>query len=536
MRLTFVTVCLILLLPSFNVFQSVNEPRILSSIDFARESQLSHVRVVSVYQRVTDGIFLINRSIGDVIDLLKETRTDFIFRGWWRFHPCPENATDSSGFFTPDELEEAVEAGYTYEYLKDAVAEIKEELPNVIFCGAIGAQFLHAKRDRNPITGEIFYKNDTWRMALDPSKWGISVTKEEFLQEWSKDHEGYGVNGPFYFPDITNPDFQELLLSWAKKQIDCGVDAIWIDLLYTQAGLFYNYAKDHPEEQENAIIACKDSYRAATAIIDAIRHYGTLKGRKIYVGTWLYPAVDIHRALPELELPKLDFVTVSIPSKEVLSMEFSDERWKRIVEDAHSNFGNILIISLLDWASGIYTGLGTFSQKLTPDEQRRFLRKADLFMCKKGIVFAYPIHGGNMGKEATRLSFGEFKVYDSLAPEFKTYETIVRLAQNKSEGSPLVVIERPRDYLYIFDREIIHLGIPLIVGKITITVDAYDGEGIDRVEFYVNNNLKSTDYDEPYSWLWSEFAIGRYKIRVIAYDNLGKKGGDEIGIIVFNWG
>jgi len=30
--------------------------------------------------------------------------------------------------------------------------------------------------------------------------------------------------------------------------------------------------------------------------------------------------------------------------------------------------------------------------------------------------------------------------------------------------------------------------------------------------------------------------MGRYKIRVIAYDSLGEKGGDEIDVIVFNWG
>jgi len=536
MRLAFTVVCLILLLLGPNVFQSVNEAKTLSSMNPAQGSQLPHVKVASVYQRVTDGIFLINRSISDVIDLLKETRTDFIFRGWWRFHPCPENATDSSSFFTPDELKEAVEAGYTYEYLKDAAAEIKKEIPDVIFCGAIGAQFLHAKRDRNPITGEIFYKNETWQMALDPEKWGINMTKEEFLQEWSKDHEGYGVNGPFYFPDITNPDFQRLLLSWAKKQIDHGVDAIWIDFLYAQAGLFYYYTENYPEEREEAIVACEDSYNAATAIVDAIKDYGVMRGREIYVGTWLYPIVDIHRALPELELPKLDFVTVAIHRNEVLDMEFSDKRWDKVVEDARSNFGDILIISLLDWASGIHTGLGTFSQKLTPDEQRRFLRKADLFMCKKGIVFAYPIHSGYMGKEATRLSFGKFKVYDSLAPEFQTYETIVKLAKNKTEGNPLVYVERPRNHLYVFDKEIIHLRVPLIIGKITIMVDAFDENGINKIEFYIDDILKFTDYDKPYSWLWSEFAIGRHEIKVVAYDEKRKEAEDEVNVVILNFG
>ena len=36
-----------------------------------------------------------------------------------------------------------------------------------------------------------------------------------------------------------------------------------------------------------------------------------------------------------------------------------------------------------------------------------------------------------MGTNAKVLSFGKFKVYDALAPEFETYETIKELAQSK---------------------------------------------------------------------------------------------------------
>gem|GEM_PF-2773576 len=36
-----------------------------------------------------------------------------------------------------------------------------------------------------------------------------------------------------------------------------------------------------------------------------------------------------------------------------------------------------------------------------------------------------------MGVDATILSFGVSRVYDSLAPEFETYETIKELAQSK---------------------------------------------------------------------------------------------------------
>ena len=36
-----------------------------------------------------------------------------------------------------------------------------------------------------------------------------------------------------------------------------------------------------------------------------------------------------------------------------------------------------------------------------------------------------------MGTNARVLSYGRFKIYDSLAPEFETYEAIKELAQRK---------------------------------------------------------------------------------------------------------
>ncbi|HEX17225.1 MAG TPA: hypothetical protein ENG60_02280 [Thermoplasmatales archaeon] len=99
-----------------------------------------------------------------------------------------------------------------------------------------------------------------------------------------------------------------------------------------------------------------------------------------------------------------------------------------------------------------------------------------------------------------------------------------------------VKIKKPsRGYLYIFGRQIIPtvLGNTLIIGPITIEADAR-GE-VSRVEFYVDNSLRSTDYDEPYSWHWDEFAMGWHEIKVVAYDNSGKEGEDKISVVIFNW-
>jgi len=125
-------------------------------------------------------------------------------------------------------------------------------MPDLILCGAIAAQFLWAK-DKNDVTGEII--SDTNSMALNPQKWGINQP----IQRGK--------------PDITNPEFQKLLLSWAQKQIDYGADAIWIDLLFTQAESF-KQVTGNPNH-----LAVKESYEAASKIVDEIHSYGISKDK-----------------------------------------------------------------------------------------------------------------------------------------------------------------------------------------------------------------------------------------------------------------
>lgn len=39
--------------------------------------------------------------------------------------------------------------------------------------------------------------------------------------------------------------------------------------------------------------------------------------------------------------------------------------------------------------------------------------------------------------------------------------------------------------------------------KVKFTADAFDAtSGVDRVEFYLNDELMFTDYDDPYEWIW----------------------------------
>jgi len=101
--------------------------------------------------------------------------------------------------------------------------------------------------------------------------------------------------------------------------------------------------------------------------------------------------------------------------------------------------------------------------------------------------------------------------------------------------SPEITIKKPdKGYIYIFDREIMPFPETLIIGKITVETEVYDAESeIEKVEFYVDNELKETTR-EQYEWLWDETTIGSFTIKAVAYDNAGNAATDEQMVWIFN--
>ncbi|MCX6671863.1 MAG: Ig-like domain-containing protein [Euryarchaeota archaeon] len=63
----------------------------------------------------------------------------------------------------------------------------------------------------------------------------------------------------------------------------------------------------------------------------------------------------------------------------------------------------------------------------------------------------------------------------------------------------------------------------LVIGPIDVIATASDSQsGVNRVEFYLNDVLKATDYTTPYSWAWVERGgFFPYLLTVKAYDNCG---------------
>ena len=77
----------------------------------------------------------------------------------------------------------------------------------------------------------------------------------------------------------------------------------------------------------------------------------------------------------------------------------------------------------------------------------------------------------------------------------------------------------------------------ILIGKTTITAIAEDDSNIEKVEFYINENLKSTVTQEPYEWSLKRVAFikhyRKFTIKVKAYDDSGKTATTSIDVISF---
>jgi len=122
------------------------------------------------------------------------------------------------------------------------------------------------------------------------------------------------------------------------------------------------------------------------------------------------------------------------------------------------------------------------------------------------------------------------KAKDVLGAESNWSDPLILIIEDKPPG---VEITKPEKALYIRNRKILprFFRRTLILRSIDVIVDAVDDfSGIDRVEFYIDNDLKSVDDSSPYIYTWIKITLFRHRhtIKVIAYDIAGNSASDKI--------
>jgi hypothetical protein len=75
----------------------------------------------------------------------------------------------------------------------------------------------------------------------------------------------------------------------------------------------------------------------------------------------------------------------------------------------------------------------------------------------------------------------------------------------------------------------------VLVGRTKIVAEAFDDSGVEKVEFYIDDNLVAEDTEEPYEYSFRKVklfkrVIRNHTISVIAYDDEGKTGTNSIEV------
>ncbi len=385
-----------------------------------------------VYERLWDA--RPKRTVYEHIDIIRDLQPDFIFRSNWRVYPM----VDSCDIYEGDEYTACVESGYTKELQSEIISAIKAEKPNIKIIGALMSQRIN-KNETDEWTGVTYNETETYAMALDPAKWGMASPTKAELQESLTGGIG-GLGSTVWFPDITNSDFQQLLIDQAKQQIDSGVDGIWIDYLFSQCELFLGLDMEYGYTPDQVTQSARDAYFGSKYVIEEIRKYGDTVGRPIYVGTWRNPAFRYTVFYENSSaLPNIDFFSETITRKE---MEYGvdQQNWINLTANTNEVFGNIPIIAKIDWTGKNSSPISYFSQNLTGERDSDFLLSNSTFFETINVSFMYPVHGGSMFIGAPNLSYGIYNWYDAKAPEFDTYPAI-KFLLNPSDPSGYVFFQ-----------------------------------------------------------------------------------------------
>ena len=85
-----------------------------------------------------------------------------------------------------------------------------------------------------------------------------------------------------------------------------------------------------------------------------------------------------------------------------------------------------------------------------------------------------------------------------------------------------------------FNHKIYPIKNTIIIRKINIEIAAIDSEsGIQKVELFIDDQLKKTFNGKPYIYIWNERAFFQHNIKIKAYDDFENYYEEEINVWKF---
>ncbi len=98
------------------------------------------------------------------------------------------------------------------------------------------------------------------------------------------------------------------------------------------------------------------------------------------------------------------------------------------------------------------------------------------------------------------------------------------------DSPPEIQIRKPGGGLYWLDRKLVPFPIPIVIGDVTVEVEASDSlSDIKKVSFYVDGEQRYEVTEQPYEWRWSP-QLGKHSLSVLAYDLLDHTATDDLTV------
>jgi len=344
----------------------------VASVPQVQSYNIQNVKVPAMYETT---IALAQDGRG-AAQLLPPTHTDFIMRGWMKW------GTGLNRY---------------YPQLKSSVSQLKTIMPDVIYEGGISAQFVDP--------------HDTWSS-------GLKISASDFNMMLAYDISGQPIPLAYgYMPDLASLVYRKYLTGWCQKQINAGVDAIFFDGVYGYAEYKINTMGQNPDVVNSQYTGY---YKT---VVDNLKSYAASRGRQFLAarsGGVLAAAVGIYQQYPVL-LRADDFIHGSFNILDFSPPFVPVENFVKIKSQLTQAKGSsVPIIMYFDWVGADpNTQMSKFAALSTAD-QVTVLKNIDAATKAAGILFAYPVYGGD-------TSDGK---YDSV--KYGTYDTIVGIASPTS--------------------------------------------------------------------------------------------------------
>jgi hypothetical protein len=158
----------------------------------------------------------------------------------------------------------------------------------------------------------------------------------------------------------------------------------------------------------------------------------------------------------------------------------------------------------------------------------------------------YTINGGDQSIYTAPFSIDESGLH---TVDYWSVDRLENAEDHKNEqfkidvDNPEIGITQPELGIYWRGRKIWPiLGLTLltwsksfVIRDIEIMANASDStSGVNRVEFYIDDELEASDSSVPYSWKWTKLNLfSSHTIKTVAYDDAGNSANDEIIIRKF---